>query len=85
MKIELNLDTEEKQALFLLLFNQPASLQDFLVQSLENTHSYKPDWQHKIHAVSQQRGDSLNKLIDSTFSFTDWQKVHKEFHKKGNA
>ena len=85
MKIELNLDTKEKQALFLLLFNHPAELEEYAEKMLGHLPEYAPSWQTLISTVQQQRGDVLMDLIDNVFTYDSWIEVHEEFLKKGNT
>lgn len=79
MKIELNLDTEEKQALFLLLFNRPVEVLDFVEKLITLSKNNPPSWQSTINNLSKRPGDVLLDLIAETFPFEDWEKVQDVF------
>lgn len=75
MKIELNLDTPEKQALFLMLFNDTGGIVEKVANDLKHTDSEAPGFQRTLLCTENLAG-----LLESVFSYDDWVKVYEGFN-----
>lgn len=79
MKVKLNLDTQEKKALFLLLFNHPIGLVEYLEKKVEESVVERSSFAQLLKSLNAYaKLDVLSDIIPDE----EWVKVYEEYNKR---
>lgn len=81
MKVTLDLDTREKQALFLMVTNRLFDVDEFVRTQLQKDYGYKPDFEEDVQALAAQNSEAMLNLLESIFTFNEWSILKEEFDK----
>ena len=73
MQVTLNLDTPEKKALFLRLFNDPAEVENMVTSTSVDFNL------HKVVQDKLNKASDLRSTIDELVTFEMWYEVRESF------